>query len=218
MPNLKVAILVVSTTASKDPSADSSGASLKDIFETEGSGKWDVAETKIVGDDALDIQRTITLWTDREEAVNVIITTGGTGFAVHDVTPEVRACNWTLWSGSDRLQAVTPLLHKQAPGLVHGMLAASLAVTPCKPLVFIQRLLSADFTSCSHVQTSGWCPQQDHHHNSPRFTKGSKRKPPIGIEAASSCMSPGSRSRFEVSSCWRSQEARKGCWNQLPCS
>ena len=29
-------------------------------------------------------------------------------------------------------QAITPLLHKQAPGLVHGMLAASLAVTPCE--------------------------------------------------------------------------------------
>lgn len=31
-----------------------------------------------------------------------------------------------------RLKAVTPLLHKHAPGLVHGMLAASLAVTPCE--------------------------------------------------------------------------------------
>lgn len=29
-------------------------------------------------------------------------------------------------------KAVTPLLHKQATGLVHGMLAASLAVTPCE--------------------------------------------------------------------------------------
>lgn len=29
-------------------------------------------------------------------------------------------------------QAVTPLLDKQAPGLVHGMLAASLVITPCR--------------------------------------------------------------------------------------
>lgn len=34
--------------------------------------------------------------------------------------------------GSDFGKAVTPLLHKQAPGLVHGMLAASLAITPCE--------------------------------------------------------------------------------------
>lgn len=89
MSTLKAAILVVSTTASKDPSADSSGATLKDVFESDGGGKWVVLEKKIVGDDVLDIQRSITGWTDREDAVNVIITTGGTGFAVSDNTPEV---------------------------------------------------------------------------------------------------------------------------------
>jgi gephyrin len=86
---LKVAILVVSTTASKDASKDSSGGILKDVFEKEGAGTWDVAETKIVSDDVLDIQRSITGWSDGEDAVNVIITTGGTGFAIHDSTPEV---------------------------------------------------------------------------------------------------------------------------------
>ncbi|KAK0112765.1 hypothetical protein ONS95_014499 [Cadophora gregata] len=114
MATLKAAVLIVSTTASKDPSADLSGAILEEVFEQEGGGKWEVVETKIVSDVVLDIQRTITGWADREDPPNLIITTGGTGFAVHDSTPE----------------AVTPLLHKQAPGLVHGMLAASLAVTP----------------------------------------------------------------------------------------
>ncbi|KAL3427402.1 molybdenum cofactor biosynthesis protein [Phlyctema vagabunda] len=114
MASLRAAILVVSTTASKDPSTDSSGSILQDVFERDGGGQWKVADTKIVGDDVLDIQRSITGWTDSDNPVNLIVTTGGTGFAVHDTTPE----------------AVTPLLHKQAPGLVHGMLAASLAVTP----------------------------------------------------------------------------------------
>ncbi|CZR64959.1 probable gephyrin [Phialocephala subalpina] len=114
MSTLKAAILIVSTTASKDPSTDSSGGVLKDVFEQDGGGKWEVVDTKIVGDEVLDIQRAITGWADGEGSPNVIITTGGTGFAVSDSTPE----------------AVTPLLYKQAPGLVHGMLAASLAVTP----------------------------------------------------------------------------------------
>lgn len=113
-PSLRAAILVISTTASKDPSADSSGEILKDVFSQEGAGKWEVIGIKIVGDNILHIQQSIIGWTDQENPVNVIITTGGTGFAVHDSTPE----------------AVTPLLHKHAPGLVHGMLAASLSVTP----------------------------------------------------------------------------------------
>jgi gephyrin len=88
-PILKAAILVVSTTASRDPSADSSAGILKDVFEQEGGGKWEVIDTKIVGDVVLDIQRIIMGWTDMEDAVNVIISTGGTGFAVYDSTPEV---------------------------------------------------------------------------------------------------------------------------------
>jgi gephyrin len=87
---LKAKILVVSTTVSKDPSTDASGGILTNVFETEGAGKWKVEEVKIVGDDVLEIQRSVTAWADGENAVNLIISTGGTGFAVSDTTPEVR--------------------------------------------------------------------------------------------------------------------------------
>jgi gephyrin len=90
-PGLRAAILVISTTASKDPSADTSGGNLKDVFEKDGAGKWTVEDTTIVGDVVLDIQRTITQWTDQESPVNLIVTTGGTGFATFDNTPE--ACS-----------------------------------------------------------------------------------------------------------------------------
>ena len=112
---LTAAILVVSTTASKDSSKDASDSTLRAVFETEGGHNWDVVETKIVPDDIPQIQKHIINWTDGAEPVNFIVTTGGTGFAVADYTPE----------------AVSVLLHKSAPGLVHGMLSASLAVTPC---------------------------------------------------------------------------------------
>ncbi|KAF4446104.1 putative gephyrin, glycine receptor-tubulin linker protein [Fusarium austroafricanum] len=111
---LTVALLIVSTTAAKDASADASGPILTQVLKDEGDGKWDVHDKKIVADDILAIQRQITAWTDGPDSVNLIVTTGGTGFATGDSTPE----------------AITPLLHKQAPGLVHGMLAASLTVTP----------------------------------------------------------------------------------------
>ncbi|CAJ2513892.1 Uu.00g020110.m01.CDS01 [Anthostomella pinea] len=112
---LKVALLIVSTTAAKDPSTDASEQALSDVLKSEGGGRWELADTKIVPDEVTQIQRQIMLWADgAAEGFNLILTTGGTGFATSDSTPE----------------AVSPLLHKLAPGIVHGMLAASLSVTP----------------------------------------------------------------------------------------
>ncbi|KAI0856669.1 molybdenum cofactor synthesis domain-containing protein [Xylaria cubensis] len=113
--SLKVALLIVSTTAAKDPSTDSSQLALSDVLEKQGGGRWELIDTKIVPDVVIQIQRQIMLWSDvAAEGINLIVTTGGTGFATSDNTPE----------------AVSALLHKQAPGLVHGMLDASLRVTP----------------------------------------------------------------------------------------
>ncbi|TQS39134.1 hypothetical protein Golomagni_00345 [Golovinomyces magnicellulatus] len=111
---LKVAVLTISATAFKGDSIDSSTEALKDVFRDQITQTWEVVSTKIVGDDIFDIQRAITNWTDKDSPPNLIVTTGGTGFAVHDITPE----------------AVTPLLDKSAPGLVHGMLTASYSITP----------------------------------------------------------------------------------------
>lgn len=111
---LKAAILVVSTTASLDASTDASETALRRVFEEDGGGQWSVADVKIVPDSTSQIQGHIVTWAN--EDINLIVTTGGTGFAVQDNTPE----------------AVSQLLHRHAPGLVHGMLAASLEVTPCK--------------------------------------------------------------------------------------
>lgn len=87
---LKVALLVVSTTASKDPSTDKSGLALRDVIASDGGGRWEVVETRIVSDHVPHIQRQIMLWADiGHEAVDLILTTGGTGFAVSDHTPEV---------------------------------------------------------------------------------------------------------------------------------
>lgn len=88
-PILRAAILIVSTTASKDPSSDAAELTLRNVFESEGGGQWDVIESMIVPDVATQIQRQIMLWTDVLDSVNLIVTTGGTGFALADNTPEV---------------------------------------------------------------------------------------------------------------------------------
>lgn len=86
---LKAAILVVSETASKDASTDKCIPVLKDVFASEGNDQWEVTETDIVPDDVLAIQKAIRGWTDGQEPINLIVTSGGTGFATKDVTPEV---------------------------------------------------------------------------------------------------------------------------------
>lgn len=86
---LKAAILIVSETASQDPSSDKCIPILKDVFAELGNGQWEVAATEIVTDSILDIQKSVRNWTDGGESINLIVTSGGTGFATKDVTPEV---------------------------------------------------------------------------------------------------------------------------------
>jgi gephyrin len=87
---LKVALLIVSTTAAKDPTTDSSHLALSNVLKKEGGGKWELVDSKIVSDDVVQIQRQIMLWADVAATdINLIVTTGGTGFATSDNTPEV---------------------------------------------------------------------------------------------------------------------------------
>jgi gephyrin len=117
-PKLRPAILIVSDTAASDSSTDRTAPILTEVFQDDGGGKWAEPTVEIVGDDLHEIQRMIKNWTDRYgddgERVNLILTSGGTGFARRDWTPE----------------AVGPLLHREASGLVHAMLQASFEVTP----------------------------------------------------------------------------------------
>lgn len=87
---LNAAILIVSETVSKDPSADKCIPILKEVFRDLGKDQWNVSEIEIVSDSVLAIQTTVRRWTDSENPINLIVTSGGTGFATKDVTPEVR--------------------------------------------------------------------------------------------------------------------------------
>jgi gephyrin len=109
---LTASILIISETASADPSTDKCIPALSSVFTDLGSSNWTIASTTIIPDSIPAIQEAVLKSCD--EGINLILTSGGTGFAVKDVTPE----------------AVGPLIEKQAPGLVHGMLSSSLQVTP----------------------------------------------------------------------------------------
>ena len=87
-PKLRAAILIVSDTASEDPSTDKAGNVLSEVFASDGNNQWDLPTREIVPDDIFAIQRVVTTHCDAVPYVNLLITTGGTGFAVKDRTPE----------------------------------------------------------------------------------------------------------------------------------
>jgi molybdenum cofactor synthesis domain-containing protein len=73
---------------------------------------WTVARTAIIADDLVALREVLSAWADGGE-VNIILTTGGTGFAPRDVTPE----------------ATRAVIEREAPGLAEAMRAESLKVT-----------------------------------------------------------------------------------------
>lgn len=95
---LRAAILIISDTAFADNSTDKTSSTLQEVFATNSSTSWKAVETRIVPDDVLEIQRAIMGWTDGSEGkdgmglVNCVVTSGGTGFARRDLTPEVSFC------------------------------------------------------------------------------------------------------------------------------
>ena len=100
---LKIAVLTVSDT--RDLADDKSGATLVERIEKAGHA---VAARAIVRDDVETIRARIKDWIV-DPAVDVIITTGGTGFTGRDVTPE----------------AVEPLFEKRMDGFATLFLMVS---------------------------------------------------------------------------------------------
>src|SRR5690242_4094087 len=91
---LRIAVLTISDTRTEE--SDESGALLAERLSDAGH---ELAGKAIVSDDVDAIRDVLARWTD-DEGVDVIISTGGTGFAPRDVTPE----------------AVKPLLRREMDG------------------------------------------------------------------------------------------------------
>ncbi|UZJ52859.1 hypothetical protein CBS101457_002179 [Exobasidium rhododendri] len=112
----RVGILTISDTASQDASTDKSGPILASLFSAKS---YSVESCRIVADQIDNIQRVVREWVDSpEQGMDIVVTTGGTGFGTRDVTPE----------------AITPLLDKQTTGLTHALFNYSLSKTPLAAL------------------------------------------------------------------------------------
>jgi molybdenum cofactor synthesis domain-containing protein len=85
---IRVAVVTISDSVSAGTREDRSSAAL--IQKTSEFG-WALAHTKVVSDDRERISTVLTEMTTVLAQVDVILTTGGTGVALRDVTPEATA-------------------------------------------------------------------------------------------------------------------------------
>ncbi|XP_051953939.1 gephyrin-like isoform X3 [Xyrauchen texanus] len=110
---IRVGILTVSDSCFRNLAEDRSGINLKDLVHDQSLLGGTISAYKIVPDEIDEIKETLVNWCDEKE-LNLILTTGGTGFAPRDVTPE----------------ATKEVIEREAPGMSLAMLMGSLNVTP----------------------------------------------------------------------------------------
>jgi molybdenum cofactor synthesis domain-containing protein len=108
--SIRVAILTISDRSSRGERPDTSGPALAELVKSQ---EWQVVGQEIVSDDLESIKEKFQKWSDSGET-DVILATGGTGFARRDVTPE----------------ATRAIVERLTPGLDEAMRSASLQITP----------------------------------------------------------------------------------------
>lgn len=107
---MRVGLLTVSDRAASGDREDLSGQALAAVVKAQG---WGVAEAAVVPDEAALISERLREWADSGR-VDLILTTGGTGFSARDVTPE----------------ATLVVVDRLAPGLAEAMRGSGLRKTP----------------------------------------------------------------------------------------
>lgn len=107
---IRAVVITLSDSGHAGLRNDESGAVLEGLLNELGA---EYVERLLLPDDELLVREKLIHYSDRT-AVNLILTTGGTGFTSRDVTPE----------------ATKAVFDREAPGFVEAMRAASLAKTP----------------------------------------------------------------------------------------
>ncbi len=107
---LRFGILTVSDRSARGERPDLSGPALAQAISEHG---WQIIWQEILPDELTVLQNFLTNKAD-ENGVDILLTTGGTGFAHRDVTPE----------------ATLAVVQRVAPGLAEAMRAESLKITP----------------------------------------------------------------------------------------
>lgn len=106
---MKVGILTVSDKGARGERVDRSGPAAREILEATGAV---IVRALIVPDDQEEISRNLIEWSD--EGLDLILTTGGTGFSPRDWTPE----------------ATKAVVERETPGISEAIRRAGMEKTP----------------------------------------------------------------------------------------
>lgn len=119
--SIKTGVLTVSDRCSRQEAQDTSGQNLEAILNSKTLFDSTVTARTCVPDDIHQIKETLIHWSDVLK-LDLILTTGGTGFSPRDVTPE----------------ATRAVVTKEAPGMAFAILKESLNITP---MAMVSRLV-----------------------------------------------------------------------------
>lgn len=106
----QAAVVTLSDKGAAGEREDKSGPAIASRLRSSG---YEVVEQILIADDPELLKRHLIRLTDQRQ-LDLILTTGGTGFAPRDTTPE----------------ATLAVAHRNAPGIAEAIRAASMAVTP----------------------------------------------------------------------------------------
>jgi molybdenum cofactor synthesis domain-containing protein len=107
---IRAVVITVSDACSRGARSDESGEALVELLSSIGA---EIVARKIVSDDLDPLAATLREFADQSD-VNLVVTTGGTGLAPRDNTPE----------------ATLRVIEREAPGLVEAIRSETLKQTP----------------------------------------------------------------------------------------
>jgi molybdenum cofactor synthesis domain-containing protein len=129
----RVAILTVSDRSSQGVRDDLSGQVIRDLLAAHLDAE--VVAYRVVPDEQPQIEAALREWSDQQMA-DLVLTTGGTGLAPRDVTPE----------------ATRAVIEREVPGIPEAMRAASLQVTP---FAMLSRMVAGTRRRCLIINLPG---------------------------------------------------------------
>lgn len=143
----RIGILTVSDRASRGEYEDRGGPAIREYLQEVLTSPWEPV-AKIVSDELDELKQALILLSD-EERCSLVITTGGTGPAVRDVTPEATedVCDKMMPGFGELMRVVslekvpTAILSRQTAGIRGGSLIINLpgqpkAIGECLDAVF----------------------------------------------------------------------------------